>query len=332
MLASKQRILWTIPKDPKFSWILPLDSANRRSWSVMRDHELVKFARKFMEEEGINGRHELEKADKGVYGILWKRKLLGEIGFENNQRDWNSMNDEEIVEYTEEFMREGIREREELRKADEGLYAALFRRKLLDKVGFEEKREERGWTSMSDEEIVGYAKKFMEENGISRRGKLQKADGGLYRILRKRRLLDEIRFEERRRDWKAMSDEKLIGYAKGFIEKEEIGGTRELMNADKGLYSVLRRRKLLDKVGFETKKREMRNWKAMTDDEIIKYARKTMEEEGISGREELRKVDSGLCSVLRRRKLLDRVFSSIDQSRRREAILQVVEAMEEFAC
>ncbi|MBU0533067.1 hypothetical protein KKB44_06260 [Candidatus Micrarchaeota archaeon] len=275
MLASKQRILWTIPKDPKFSWIVPLDSRNRRSWSVMRDHELLRFARKFMEEEGIRGRKELEKSDSVLYQTLKKRRLLDEIIFERKQRNWESM---------------------------------------------------------SDEELVRYVRKFMEEEGITGKGELKKADNGVYIVLRKRGLLDKLWFEEKRRDWNFVSDEELVRYAKKFMEERGISGRSELKKTDSGLYNVLRKRKLSDEVGFEEKWQKRRNWKSISDKRLLRYTKEFIEERGIIGRTELKKSDGGLYEVLRIRKLLDAVFAPIDQSRRKEAILQVVEAMEEFAC
>ncbi|MBU0533066.1 hypothetical protein KKB44_06255 [Candidatus Micrarchaeota archaeon] len=278
MLASRQRILWEIPRNPKFSWIVPLTSSNNRAWRVMSDDELVKYARKFIEEEGISGLWKLSKADSGLYYVLWKRKLLDRIGLEDKKRDWNSMNDEELVEY---------------------------------------------------------AKRFMEENEISERRELEKTDSGLYGVLKRRRLLDRVGFEDKmqkKRNWKSMSDEELVEYAKRFMEEKEINGRKDLWKADSGLYTVLWKRKLLDRVGFEEKRQRQRDWNSMNDDEIVEYAKKFIEENGISEREELKKADRGLHQVLKIRKLLDTVFASIDQSRRKEGILQVVEAMEEFAC
>ncbi len=56
----------------------------------------------------------------------------------------------------------------------------LQRRGLLDEVEFEEKRrKERSWKDMSDEEVVGLAKKLMLENKITTRSELLRADHGL---------------------------------------------------------------------------------------------------------------------------------------------------------
>ncbi|MBU0533065.1 hypothetical protein KKB44_06250 [Candidatus Micrarchaeota archaeon] len=244
------------------------------------------------------------------------------------RRKWSPMSDEEIVEYARKFMEEkGISGRTELSMVDRGLHNVLKRRGLLDEVGFEDKRKD--WKVMSDEEIVRYAREFMREERIRRKGELYEVDPGLYYVLKKRRLLDEVGFEDKYRDWKEVSDGGLVEYARKFMEEKGISGRKELKRIDSGLYEILRTRKLLDAIEFEERQRD---WSSMSDEEIVRYAKEFVEEKGISRRKELEKADGGLYDVLRRRRLLDQAFSSIDQSRRKEAILQVVEAMEEFAC
>ncbi len=80
------------------------------------------------------------------------------------------------------------------------------------------------WRKTSDEEIVQYAKKLMEEKGADGREKLQKADSGLYRVLRKRGLFDKVGFEKKLRSWRGMSDGKLLNLARKKMEKEGISG------------------------------------------------------------------------------------------------------------
>ena len=48
------------------------------------------------------------------------------------------------------------------------------------------------------------------------------------------------------------------------------------------------------------------------------------------GRKELEKVDSGLYSVLYKRKLLDQVFAPTDLEQRKEAVQEVVDALRDF--
>jgi hypothetical protein len=66
----------------------------------------------------------------------------------------------------------------------------LWKRKLIDRVGLEKKV--RDWASMNDEELVGFAKRFIEEKKITGRNEVAKADHGLYQALRKRKLIDVV--------------------------------------------------------------------------------------------------------------------------------------------
>jgi hypothetical protein len=107
------------------------------------------------------------------------------------KRSWKPMNDLELIRSARAFIAErGIGGRKELAKADAGLYQALWRRRLLDSVGLEEKQ--RDWASMGDEELVALAKTFIAEKEIDGRKELAKADAGLYQVLRRRKLLDSV--------------------------------------------------------------------------------------------------------------------------------------------
>jgi hypothetical protein len=66
----------------------------------------------------------------------------------------------------------------------------LWKRKLIDRVGLEKKV--RDWASMNDEELVGFARKFVGEREITGRAELKKADSGLYTTLGKRKLIDAV--------------------------------------------------------------------------------------------------------------------------------------------
>ncbi len=230
--------------------IVPTDSAGRRLWKKMNDEQIVEFAKKLMEEKGLTKRKELQKADQGLYFVLRIRGLLGEVGFDDKLRSWKDMSNTEVVEFAQKFMEEnGITWRSELKKADCGLYGVLKRRGLLGEVGFEEKkRKERIWTKMDEEEIVEVARRSVKEREITERDELKKTDSGLYEVLRKRGLLDKVGLEERKRAWNKMSDEEVVEFAQKFMEKKKITGRIGLQKADSGLYEVLRKRGLLDRV------------------------------------------------------------------------------------
>ncbi|MFH1685198.1 MAG: hypothetical protein ABH983_02730 [Candidatus Micrarchaeota archaeon] len=219
------------------------------------------------------------------------------------RRVWSKMSDEQIVELAKKVMEEnGITGRKKLINADRGLYSALHKRRLLDKVEFEDKL--RFWNGLSDDDIVEFARKTMEENEISGRSELEKADSGLYSVLGKRGLLDEIGIGWKRKLWKDISDDEIVEFAKKVMEENVVSGRTELKKADTGLYEVLRIRGLLGKVGFEEKQR---SWKVMSEKKIIMFTKEIMKENEISSRTGLIKVDSGLYRVLRIRGLLGKV-------------------------
>jgi hypothetical protein len=54
-------------------------SHGRRNWAAMGKERLLAYAKEFIAERGISGRKELEKADRGLYEALSKRKLLDAV-------------------------------------------------------------------------------------------------------------------------------------------------------------------------------------------------------------------------------------------------------------
>jgi len=315
--------------------------AKCRSWKNMSDEEVVEFVQKAMRGKNITGRRELAKADQRLYQVLYRRGLLGEVGFEEKrrkERSWKDMSDAEVVEFARKFMEEnGITGRRELCKRDSGIYAILMKRRLLGRVGFVDKRrKERMWKDLSNEELVKFTKEEMKKKKIRRKVELITADSGLYEILRKRKLLDRVGFEEERRKkrekrfWGAMSNDKLIEFANEEITKRKITRRKELQKRDSGLYRILKKRGLLDRVGFEEKKKT-RPWKEMSDEDIVGYAKRAMEEKNITSRKKLENADSGLYAILRIRGLLDLAFAHVEQQRTNNARDAVIDALTKFA-
>ncbi|MBU0527726.1 hypothetical protein KKE92_04555 [Candidatus Micrarchaeota archaeon] len=278
----------------------------RRSWKSMNDEEIVEYAKKVMTEKKITGIGELGRTDPGLHTILTKRGLLDQVGFEEKYRNWKDMDDEGLIGLTRRTMKsKDITGRSELQESDPGLYRVLVKRNLLDKVGFEDKR--RSWKDVGDEEILELAREVMKSHKITSRSQLQEVDSGLCKILRARGLMDEVRFVEKLRRWSDMSDGDLIEFAKRVMKDNGITGKRELENINSGAYNNLRKRGLLDQVGFEEKRRKRRFWNDVSDEEIVGLARKLIEENGIRSRLKFKAADSGLHAVLRVRNLLDKL-------------------------
>ena len=147
-----------------------------------------------------------------------------------------NMSESKLVEYAYELYRRDLT-RGELQKKDRGLYNALYRRKLLNNF----KTKQRDHKSLSNEELVKYTYDLYGEDIT--RGELSKKDNGLYSVLHKRKLLNNLKRE--RRDHKSLSDKELIESIYKQYGRDVTRG--ELREKDSGLYWVLRKRDLLDK-------------------------------------------------------------------------------------
>jgi hypothetical protein len=108
--------------------------------------------------------------------------------------------------------------------------------------------DSRAWSRYSDEELVEYAQKFVDENKIRNKQELKLADGGLHYCLRIRKQIGKVRFKEIRRNWKSMNDDEIVAYAQRFIDENEIKNRTRLARVGGGLYKVLLERKLIDNV------------------------------------------------------------------------------------
>ena len=135
--------------------------------------------------------------------------------------------------------------------------------------------------------------------------------------------LTQVSKKRKQRKWG--SDEEVLAHARRFIEEKGMRSGYGLQKADPGLYAVLSRRGLLEQVA---EKKEQRKWG--TNNEVLAYARKFVEERGIRSRKELEKADEGLYTVLRKRRLLDRAFADIESAQHRDAVEGVLGAMETF--
>ena len=78
----------------------------------------------------------------------------------------------------------------------------------------------------------------------------------------------------------------------------------EVQKKEPGLYNVLRRRGLLDKVCSNGK---VRNWKRMDDKGLVERAKRIIKEKGIKSRRELQMADPALERALGIRRLTDQV-------------------------
>ncbi|MBD3210696.1 hypothetical protein GF318_04920 [Candidatus Micrarchaeota archaeon] len=281
----------------------------RGFFAKMSDEELVDFAQKYIDGNGIKSRSALAKADNGLYQTLGKRKLAGRVKLEADERLWARYPDDELIAYVQGYVdRNGIRSRTELAEKASGPYFALWRRKLLG--GVKLKADERAWRNYPDNQLVAYAQKFVDENGIESRYGLRMADCGLIKALWERKLLDNVKFTKDKKAWKLYSDEELVDYAQNFADDNGILKISMLRKAGDSLYRALRRRNLIPKIDFAAGNR---SWKGFSDDKLVEYAKKHAAENDIESRTGLFRSDGSMYHILRKRKLLDRVFDNLDE-------------------
>lgn len=278
----------------------------------MGDDELVVAAMLVMEKRGLRSRNAIRKHDHTMYEALKKRHLWGMLPLEQNRRRsglFADMSDDELIRRAKEEMSEkGITTRSELAKRDALLYDALRKRNLFDEAGF---RSMHRWASMTDEELIVLGKRVIAENDIETRYGLDKANHMIYHHLWRRGLLDAVGLptnrKGRQRKWVDLSDEELLGTAARIIAEKGISTKTQLGKADGGLFWILKKRDLLDRVDFKRKMRKNRSWAGFSDETLVEYAKRIMGENGIRTRSQLAKADSGLHRILVRRDLIDRI-------------------------
>ncbi len=105
--------------------------------------------------------------------------------------------------------------------------------------------------------------------------------------------------ENGRRDWESAGDDEVLAYARQLISGKGISRKIDLENEDPALCHILRKRNLLDRLGFVPL---FRKWG--TDEEILSEARKLLAEGEIRKPSQLRKKDPRLYSALSGRGLI----------------------------
>lgn len=164
-------------------------------------------------------------------------------------------------------------------------------------------KEHRKWKSMSDRNIVRYAKKN-NYLGLSIT-EIQQMDGTFYSVALRRGLIDKI-FSRKKPvpiQWHKMSNADLIRYARshGLWGKSRNQVLREVP----GFYRMMRLRGL-DEEAFTRISRQNRNWFELKNSDILKYAK----EHGFYriNPAEAQKRDPGFYNVVRKRHLLNTIF------------------------
>lgn len=270
----------------------------------MDDPELLSYARRAIVQKEVLSPRGLQKIDSGLYSTLCRRRIIDRVVFAEKKRSWAGVSDETVIAEAHRFMlARGIATKRGLQCDAEGgraYYKVLSERGLLGRVEFVEGRD-RYPANWDEDRLVEYSRNFVRENGITDRGMFQEKKVGLYRVLQQRRLLDRVGVPARNEIWAGMSDEQLVAHANRTMREQNLKYRTHL---PRGIYSTLSSRKLLGRVQTEG---APRRWAVMDDAALAGHAKRFMEENGITGRNEFTNAAPGLCKALRKRGLLGRL-------------------------
>jgi hypothetical protein len=214
---------------------------------------------------------------------------------------WAEMSDEEITEaIRKDFQHFSPLQ---LREASDILYKESLKRNILRSL------EDEGVIIRTNRRI-GDPLKFFRRNYAGReisRGELRKEDPGLYSALVKKSLIDgaipEKTKNKRRRKRRKWSERNPLSYYQQYYAGTTLS-RGQLQKKDPGLYGALLAAGLLEKLSFERRRRNPRNWS--TTDPLLYFQENYRELN--PGRKQLQKIDGGLYKELHRRNLLTQAF------------------------
>ncbi|MEK6981393.1 MAG: hypothetical protein AABX38_00555 [Candidatus Micrarchaeota archaeon] len=168
------------------------------------------------------------------------------------------------------------------------------------------KKRYTNWHSLNETELLSFAQDFISQNSICSKARLKKGYHGLYRELRERRLLSKIKFKEGRKtkqNWKEMNDIEILVYAQNFIYENQLTKATEIRDIYLALYNQLLERGFISKLTFVKR----RNWSALDESQIVRFAQKIVDTRKIICIKALQKRYPDIYFALWRRNLLEEV-------------------------
>ncbi|MDO8554546.1 MAG: hypothetical protein Q7S22_07090 [Candidatus Micrarchaeota archaeon] len=282
-----------------------------------------------------------------------------EIPMKGKLRNLQAMSDDELVAFTKAYCNEHkIVKRSQLEKSDNSLYLTLTKRDLVNQVFGQFKKREvllvggktfsipidlkgnKNWLAMSDAILEDLVRAHKESGGSIT--DLRKKYGGLEVVVRGKGIVKKVyRVQIHRevvlgdnsffiplditgkRNWDAMSDDKLVEFVNSYCEVNRISKKSILERKLSGAHHVLRKRKLIAQVfpyaeheDIEIRGRvfriphdgkRSRSWKNMDLNELRDFAKLYCEVKGYTSGD-LANKEPGLWVSLKNRGLLDQVF------------------------
>lgn len=186
------------------------------------------------------------------------------------------------------------------------LYA--FSKKLRPKGS---KPSPKRWDSLADSELLDKANDLMTQMEIKTRTDLNRRASGLRDALKRRGLMEHLVLPSKHRNLAGMSAEELVSHAKEVIEGNSIKKPSDFSKKDAGLARVLKERNLSDNIGLKPLQRSPRKWSEISDETVLALAKDTILDNSIHTMQEFVKIDSGLCSQLYSRNLVDKLTTAL---------------------
>ncbi|MBD3397467.1 sigma-70 family RNA polymerase sigma factor [Candidatus Micrarchaeota archaeon] len=277
----------------------------------LSNKELLERAKTLKEEGDFVRRTHFKKAHYGLYVELKKRGLVRELGFEQVGTDRSSMSDEDLVAQANRIARkEGIDSITEFVEKHKGLYKALCDRRIHKRIAI--KRKYVDWSEVPDSELLLIAHKKRIEREVSSPGPFKKEFPGIYKQLKKRKLVEEAGLTPAYPSTGHLPTSEVISQAKRFIRKHKIASISGLHRAPGGWqwYSELSKRELFPAVGLHPR---IVRWGQLSDAELALYANKETGIKQIFTAQELRQKNQKLYQAINTRsKKSPGIWSGID--------------------
>ncbi len=134
------------------------------------------------------------------------------------------------------------------------------------------------WKSLSNYEVLEFARNFVSRNNISSRTQVARSNSRLYKELRTRNLFDELGFSLGP-TLSSLGDKELISRAKMLMEDGNFVRRSHFKKAHYGIYAELKKRDLVGELGFEQVGTDR---SSMSSEELVAQANKLVQEEGLS--------------------------------------------------
>ncbi len=265
----------------------------QKNWKSMSKRTIRITAQEFVDSNNIKGPKDLRSKNPSIYMAVLRANILGKIIFKN-QNPFKNMGKTKLRDYARDYVKDnGIITPTGLQTKNSSLYYYVKKRGLIDKIGLEKRTKETLFVHYSNEAIVSYAQKYVDDNSIKCETLMRKLNGRLFSELKRRGIIDKLVFKGKQNQrWKRLSNEEIIGLGQKFVEDDRIKDKEEFKEKNSPLFHVLERRKLLGKIAFTV---------------FIMEAQKFIDNHHVFDLEQIRNIHIGVYNKVIKANILDRL-------------------------